>query len=114
MAAPVPLSIEEQIKQLDDARKLMLSDATYYSQIIPGLLPLTNRDARIELKRWVADFLAETFASPQLPAQQKEKLALTVLDTLRSLVENPHEDPIVVESVVQTAASIYPLVLRWM
>jgi symplekin len=114
MAAPVALSIEDQINQLDDARRLVLSDASYYPRIIQGILPIINREARVELKRWVTDFLAETFASPQLPSQQKETLGLVVLETLRSLLENPQEDAVVVESVVQTAASVYPLVLRWM
>jgi symplekin len=114
MAAPVALSIAEQIKQLDDARRLVLSDANYYPQIIQGILPIINREARIELKRWVADFLAETFASPTVPSQQKETLSLIVLETLKSMLENPHEDSAVVKSVVQTAASIYPYVFRWM
>jgi hypothetical protein len=30
------------------------------------------------------------------------------------MIENVKEDPGVVKSVVQTAASIYPLVLKWM
>lgn len=114
MAAPVALSIDEQITQLDDARRLVLSDPNYYPRIIQGILPIINREARVELKRWAADFLAEGFASPQLPSQQKEALGLIVLDTLKSLLENPHEDVVVLESVVQTAASIYPLVLKWM
>jgi symplekin len=114
MAAPVTLSIEEQIKHLNEARRLVLSDATHLVQVIQGILPLVNRDARVELKRWVADFLAETFASPRLPAQQKETLSLIVLETLKSMIENPQEDTAVVKSVVQTAASIYPLVFRWM
>lgn len=112
MAAPV-LSVEQQIKQLDDARKLVLSDANYYPQIIQGILPIAAPGARVELRRWVSDFLAEAFASPSIPAQQKETMSLIVLDTLKSMIENPQEDPAVVKSVVQTAASVYPLVVRW-
>jgi symplekin len=113
MATP-PLSVEQQIKQLDDARKLVLSDANYYPTIIQGILPIVAPPARVELRRWVADFLAETFASPTIAASQKETLSLIVLETLRSLIENPVEDAAVVKSVVQTAASVYPLVFRWM
>ncbi|KAE8442674.1 hypothetical protein EG329_002972 [Mollisiaceae sp. DMI_Dod_QoI] len=112
MAAPA-LSVEQQIKQLDDARKLVLSDANYYSQIIQGILPIAAPGARVELRRWVSDFLAETFASPTISAQQKETMSLLVLDTLKSMIENPQEDAAVVKSVVQTAASVYPLVVRW-
>ncbi len=109
-----PLSVEEQIKQLDDARKFVLSDATHYPQIIQGILPIIGPSARVELKRWGADFLAETFSSPMVPSQQKETLSLIVLETLKSMIENPKEDNAVVKNIVQTAASIYPLVFRWM
>ena len=113
MAAPA-LSIEDQIKQLNDARKLVLGDAIYYPQIIQSVLPIIGRDARVELRRWGSDFLSETFASPTVPVQQKETLSLIVLETLKTMIENPQEDNAVVKSIVQTAASIYPLVFRWM
>lgn len=110
MASP----IEEQVKQLNVARGMVLADPTSYPQIIHGVLPIIGRDARVELRRWGSDFLAETFANPTLPPQQKETLALVVLETLKSLIENPQEDSAVVKSIVQAAASIYPLVVRWM
>jgi symplekin len=113
MTSPA-LSVEQQIKQLDDARKLVLSDANYYPQIIQGILPIVAPPARVELRRWVAEFLAETFASPSIALSQKETLSLIVLETLRALIENPSEDAAVVKSVVQTAASVYPLVFMWM
>jgi|SRR5450432_1352536 symplekin len=108
------MSVEEQLRQLDEARKLVLGDANYYPQIIQGILPIIGPEARVELRRWGADFLAETFASPSLPTQQKETLSLIVLETIKSIIENVVEDPGVVKSIVQTAASIYPLILRWM
>jgi symplekin len=107
-------SVEVQIAQLNDARKLVLSDSTYLTPIIQGILPIVAPGSKVEMRRWVADFLAETFASPTISVQQKESLSLTVLDTLKSLVEDPQEDPAVVKSIVQTAASIYPHVFRWM
>lgn len=109
-----PLSVEQQINQLNDARKLVLGDANYYPQITQGILPIIGPSARLELRRWGADFLAETFASPTLPVHQKETLSLIILETLKSMIENPQEDSAVVKSAVQTAASIYPLVVRWM
>jgi len=114
MAAPPALTVEDQINQLNDARKLVLGDASYYAQIIQGILPIIGPSARVELRRWGADFLAETFASPTIPPQQKETLSLIVLDIVKSMIENPKEDNAVVKSIVQTAASIYPLVVRWM
>ena len=113
MAAPA-LSVDEHIKNLEDARKLVLGDANFYPQIIQGILPIVGPNARVELRRWGADFLAETFASPMVSAQQKETLSLTVLEVLKVMIENPQEDPAVAKSIVQTAASIYPLVFRWM
>lgn len=108
------LTLTEQLKQLDDARKLVLGDSSYFPQIIQGILPIIGAEARVELRRWGADFLAETFASPSLPAKEKESLSLLILETLKSMIENPKEDTAVVKSVVQTAASVYPLVFRWM
>ncbi|TAQ83636.1 hypothetical protein B7494_g8040 [Chlorociboria aeruginascens] len=112
MAVPT-LPVEQSIKQLDDARKLVLSDASYYPQIIQGILPIIGPTARVELRRWGSEFLAETFASPTVPAAQKETLCLTVLETLKLMIENPQEDNAVVKCVLQAAASIYPLVVRW-
>lgn len=108
------MAIDEQLRQLGDARKLVLGDSAYYPQIIQGILPIIGPDARLELRRWGAEFLAETFSTPSLPVAEKERLSLTVLSTLRSMIENQNEDSAVVKSVIQTAASIYPLVFRWM
>lgn len=108
------LSVAQQIKQLDDARKLVLTDANYYPQIIQGILPIVAPGARVELRRWVADFLAETFASPTMAPTQKETLSLIVLETIRGMLENPQEDEAVVKGCVMVAASVYPLVVRWM
>lgn len=113
MAMPA-LSVSEQLKQLDDARKLVLGDANYYPQIVQGILPIIGPSARVELRRWGADFLAETFSNPILPPNQKETLSLVILDSLKSMIEDTSEDPAVIKSVVQTAASIYPYVFRWM
>jgi symplekin len=113
MAAPL-LSVSEQLMQLNDARSLVLGDANYYPQIIQGILPIIGPDARVELRRWGADFLAETFSSPAVPTNEKQTLSLIVLETLKSMLENVNEDTGVVKSIVQTAASIYPLVFRWM
>lgn len=108
------LSVEDQLSQLEAARKLVLGDPALYSQIVQGILPIVSASARIELRRWGAEFLAETFASPMLSLQQKEHLSVFVLQTLKQLLEIPGEDDGVVKSVVQAAASIYGHIFRYM
>ncbi|KAF7558891.1 hypothetical protein G7046_g5268 [Stylonectria norvegica] len=107
------LSVSEQIRQLDDARKLVLGDVKYYPSVVKGILPIIGPNAIIELRRWGAEFLAEAFATPALPNGEKETMQPYVLTTLESMIENEREDPQVLRSVIQTAASIYPLAMRW-
>jgi symplekin len=107
-------SAQEMISQLEAARKLALGDASVYNQVLPGILPIIGPAAHVEVRRWGADFLAEAFAGPALPVTQKEQLSSDVVPTLRAMLENPAEDPAVVKSAVQAAASLYPLVFRRM
>lgn len=108
------LSVAEQLTQLDAARQLVLQDSGLYPQIVQGILPIVGANARLELRRWGADFLAETFASPLLVPQEKERLSIFILQTLKELLENKGEDNNVIKSVIQAAASIYALVFRYM
>ncbi|KAL2000935.1 hypothetical protein VTN02DRAFT_2451 [Thermoascus thermophilus] len=111
MAQPTG-NLSEQLSQLEAARNLVLGDAAFYPQIVEGILPIIGVNARLELRRWGAEFLAETFASPALAAAQKEKLAGKALQTVREILEMPEEDTPVIKSLVQTAASLYPHVFR--
>lgn len=108
------LSVPDQLAQLEAARQIVLADAGLYPQIVQGILPIVGANARLELRRWGAEFLAETFASPTFALYQKENAAVGVLQILKDLLEKPGEDAAVVKSVVQTAASIYSLVFRYM
>jgi symplekin len=114
MAAVKNLSVEEQLRQLNDARKLVLGDVGYYSQIVQGILPIIGPSSPTELRRWGAEFLAEAFATPALPSKDKETMSLIVLETLKGMVENHNEDPFVLKAAVMAAASVYPLTMRWM
>lgn len=107
------LSVPNQIRQLNDARKLVLGDVKYYPNVVRGLLPIIGPNAPVELRRWGAEFLSEAFSTPALPNNQKETMQLYVLATLESLL-SAREDPQVLRSTIQTAASIYPLAMRWM
>ncbi|OAA57918.1 mRNA cleavage and polyadenylation specificity factor complex subunit [Niveomyces insectorum RCEF 264] len=106
-------SVQEQIRQLNDARKLVLANVSYYPTIVQGILPIINPSSLPQLRRWGADFLAEAFAAPALPSREKETLSLLVLESLKGMLENANEDVFVLRSIIQAAASIYPLVLRW-
>ncbi|KAI1481867.1 hypothetical protein F4774DRAFT_372387 [Daldinia eschscholtzii] len=111
--ATAQLSVQDQIRQLEGARKLVLGNANYYTQVIQATLPIIGPSAQVEFRRWGAEFLAEAFATPAIAPGQKETLSLVVLETLKLLVEDPNQDVLVLRGVIQAAASIYPLALRW-
>ena len=104
----------QSLSQLEAARNLALGDGRYYPTIIPGVLPIigASANATLQVQRWGAEFLAETFASPAWPAEVKEAAALTVLATLNQYLNA--EDTGIVKHAVQAAASIYPLIYRHM
>jgi hypothetical protein len=109
----VTTNMNQTIQQLESARALTLGDGNYYPTIIPGVLPIIgySADQSIEIQRWGADFLAEAFSSPAWSSEEKQKSASPLLPTLRDYLEHV-ADKAVVKSVVQAAASIYPLVYR--
>ncbi|KAJ5884012.1 uncharacterized protein N7473_010898 [Penicillium subrubescens] len=104
--------VVDQVAQLNAARSLVLGDAALYPQIVNGILPIVGANARLELRRWGADFLAETFASPMLATVQKQELAPTVLQSIQETLALPETDTAVLSSLVQTSASLYPLIFR--
>ncbi|GAB1207785.1 hypothetical protein APSETT445_006519 [Aspergillus pseudonomiae] len=105
-------NLVDQIAQLNAARTLVLGDAAFYPQIVNGVLPIIGARSRLELRRWGAEFLAETFSSPALAPAQKEQLAATALQTLRETLELPEKDTVTLKHIVEAAASLYPLVFR--
>ncbi|KAJ5936375.1 hypothetical protein N7454_005010 [Penicillium verhagenii] len=111
MAQPTG-DVAHQVAQLNAARNLVLGDAAFYPQIITGILPIVGPHAKLPLRRWGADFLAETFASPQLAIAQKEQLAQNVLQSIQETLLLPETDPAVLQSLVQTTASLYPIIFR--
>ena len=103
----------ETIANLDKARALVLSDAAYYKDILPAILPSIGPDAQLELRRWGADFLAEAFAAPVFAQDKKQEVGVLALDTLKGLLELQPEDIGTVKGVVQAASSVYPLIFRY-
>jgi symplekin len=115
MAAPEsqPLPLEEQVRQLNEARKLAFNDVSYFPTIVQGILPIIGPSAAQELRRWGAEFLSEAFATPALPSREKESLGLLVLDTIKNMLDDSKGDVFVQRSAVMSASSLYPLVLHW-
>ncbi|KAK4129237.1 hypothetical protein N657DRAFT_562576 [Parathielavia appendiculata] len=108
-----PLALAEQLEQLNAARKVVLQDSTYYDRIVKGVLPIIGPRALLPLRRWGAEFLAESLATPVLTMRDKENITVAVLDTLRGLLDGVGEDTIVLKASVAAAASAYPVALRW-
>lgn len=112
MASP-----KETLTQLNSARDIVLRDHTLYTQVVPGIVQVIAPGADLELRRWGADFLAETFASQVVTSEEKQQMSLVVLDTLKGYLNRKDmagedEDTSVVKSAVQCAASVYPFVFR--
>lgn len=105
-------NVSDKISQLDAARNLVLGDTALYPQIVNGVLPIIGAHAELELRRWGAEFLAETFASPVLPVSQKEQLAPKALQTLQETLAVPERDTAVLKSMVQAVTCLYPLIFR--
>ena len=103
----------EQILQLEAAKGLVLQDPKFYPDIVQGVLPIvTAPHALKELKRWGADFLAETFSSPVLNATTKQSMALSSLDSLLVLVNETEGG--ILKNAISCAATVYPLIFRHM
>ncbi|KAK3309660.1 uncharacterized protein B0T15DRAFT_11088 [Chaetomium strumarium] len=107
------LSVAQQLQQLNTARKVVLENNSYYDKIVKGILPIIGHNAALELRRWGAEFLAESLATPVLRMSEKENMTVAVLETLRGLIEGADEDMIVLKASVAAAASAYPVALRW-
>jgi symplekin len=103
--------VADQLRQLGDARALVLGDPVYWPQVLHGILPIVSGPI-VELRRWGADFLAETFSTPVVDINEKQSLAVTCLDTMVRLMDEKEAG--ILKSVVQCSASVYPLVFRYM
>jgi symplekin len=110
-AQPV-MSDDGVLSKLDTLRELALTDPAHWEAIVSKVTEFMGNDQSVEVLRWGIQFLAEAFATPTLKMETKQKMSLQILDTLKNLLEMEAEDPMVISSVVQVAASIYPLVFR--
>lgn len=111
MAAAQQPSLDNQLQHLKDARRIVLKQPDYWAQVLTTTLPLISSPI-IEVRRWGAEFLAESFATPMIEAAAKLELALACLDTLLQLSEEKEAD--ILKNVVQCSASVYPIIFRHM
>ncbi|KAK6540997.1 hypothetical protein TWF694_008378 [Orbilia ellipsospora] len=104
--------VRTKLSHLNQAREIVLQDPKFYKDILGGILPhIVASDAAVELRRWGADFLAETFSSPRITPQTKQELALTCLEPLLTLLGELETG--ILKNVIQSSSSIYPLIFRY-
>ena len=113
MASSQGQSTAATLGQLTALRHETLKAPAHYSGVVPAILGVIGPGNPVDVRRFGADFLAETFASPQLGVEEKQNLALKVIDLLRQYLDID-EDAAVIKSVVQASTSIYPLVFKHM
>lgn len=114
MATAQGQSAGNTFSQLQKLRYETLKDAHHYKSVVPAILGVIAPGNPLEIQRYGADFLAETFASPQLPVEEKEDIALKALDLLRQYLDVPGQDAVIIKSVVEASTSIYPLIFKHM
>lgn len=110
-------STTDTLTPLNSARDILLRDHTLYPQVVPGIIQVITHAAHLHLRRWGADFLAETFASQVVTRDEKQQMSLVVLDIIkgylgRKEIMGEDEDTNVVKSAVQCAASLYEYIFR--
>jgi symplekin len=105
------LTVAQQIDQLNQAKQLVLQDASFYPQIIRGILPIAQKPEP-RLRSWCAKFLADGFASAEVNAGERQTLAVACLHTIDILFEET--DLRVVKNLIECSASIYPLIFKHM
>ncbi|KAK3398070.1 hypothetical protein B0T20DRAFT_355674 [Sordaria brevicollis] len=105
--------MSEKFKQLAAARKTAFENPSYFRQIVQGILPITPPSIPVELRRWAADFIAEALACPALRTADKESLTVMTIDAVRSLLEAPDQDPLILKGGIMAAASAYPVIVKW-
>jgi symplekin len=102
------------LQQLAQARNAALENVALYPQVMGPVVGLVTENPSLELQRWTAEFIAEAMSSPSLAADEKERMGLTLLPVIKSFLEVDHGDTVILKGSIQAAASLYPLVFRYM
>jgi hypothetical protein len=100
----------DRLVQLKQAETLVLQDPSYYPKILPSVLALAAQPDQ-PLRRWIANFLTNTFASKLIDGPVKEDLAASgVVDALQTLIEGG--DFGLLKSCLLCSSLIYPILFR--
>lgn len=105
-------ALAARLAQLNQAKSLVEADASYFPQIVVGVLPVFS-DPAVELRRWASDFVLLAFSSRKLPLEDKEDLALKCLEKLAKSIPT-EKDVTTAKGFIQISTIIYPLVFRHM
>ena len=100
--------VEARLAQLNQAKALVQADPSYFPQIVLGVLPVLL-DPELELRKWVSDFLLTAFSSLQMPAEEKQNLALQLVGKLAQAMLSEASSA-VQKCYIQVATLLYPLI----
>lgn len=106
------MSTSGHIQQLNAVRLHALESPDTYDGLLRQIVPLLQTSAPLDLRRWTADFISETFANQALHPDKKQPLAIAILPHLQQSLEAEAQDAAVIKSLVQAATCIYPLIFR--
>jgi symplekin len=107
------MSTGATLKQLAHARAAALEDASLLPQVMGPIVGLATECRDLPLQRWTARFIAESAAAERLAPGDLEKLDLALLPAIRYFLDG-RADAVVWKASIQAAASLYPVVFRYM
>lgn len=109
------LSLEDQIEQLNSAKRLVENDPQHYPIVVQSILSIAQRP-QLPLREWCSGFLVDAFTlnNTVMDIEVKKALALECLDTiLIMLKDTATSSSIVIKNAITTASCLYPLVFAY-
>ena len=98
----------DKLKQL---RQFALQDPTKFNDVFPQATMTAGPMSPLVLRRWGAEFIAESLANPTWPMEMKSLLGRELLlPILQYYVNEPKQDTSVLKSAIQIATSFYPII----
>lgn len=100
------------IAQFEQAKALVVSNATYLPQILQGVLPGAEQPDG-ELRRWVANFVSWAVTESAASAADRQALVPAILPTLRHALDT-EQDLTVLKDWIQAATCLQHLAFRYL